>query len=117
MHRHAATGACRLGDDKAAIGFNLDDRKTHVGIDVADRLPVREVAAGALRAAFDDVTGQRAGGELVVVVLAPAEFVHQRTEHHSRIETAARDEQASSEEHTYEIQKQKRHTYAVFCYT
>src|SRR3546814_12044997 len=61
-------------------------------IAVADRLPVREVAAGALRAAFDDVTGQRAGGELVVVVLAPAEFVHQRTEHHSRIDTAASDD-------------------------
>src|SRR3546814_7729050 len=89
MNRHAATGACRLGDDKAAIGFNLDDRKTHVGIAVADRLPVREVAAGALRAAFDDVTGQRAGGELVVVV--------------------------RSEEHTSELQSLMRISYAVFC--
>ena len=68
----AAAGARMLGDDERAVGAGLDDRIADVG-EVGNLPPVvQAVAAGALRAALDDVAGDDAGGEAVPVVGAPS---------------------------------------------
>ena len=91
MHRHQAAGAGRLGDRELAVLAHLDDRKAHVGIAVLHQLPVGEVAAGALRTAFDDVTRDASRREQVVLVFLPAELVHQRPQHHRGVHAAAGD--------------------------
>ena len=70
-------GARRLGDDERSVGVTLDHGIADVG-PVGHVLPVGEQAAGGLGAAFDDVAGQGAGGEAVIVGVGPAELVHQR---------------------------------------
>ncbi len=92
MHRDQPTGAFRLADDELAAGLDFDDGETHVGVALAHQLPVGEVAAGALRAAFDDVARYRAGGELVVFVFFPTELVHQRAQHHGGVDAAPGDD-------------------------
>ena len=48
---------------------------------IRNRLPIDQaVAAGALRAAFDGVTGNRSRRELIPIVCGPTEFVNHRAE-------------------------------------
>ena len=54
-------------------------------------LPVGEIAAGALRAAFDDVPGEGGLGQSVVVVPGPAELVHQGGADHRAVDHPAGD--------------------------
>ena len=67
VRRDETARAVGLRHDEAAVGLALDDREPHVLI-ARHRLPVGEVAAGALRAALDDVAGERALREPIVVV-------------------------------------------------
>ena len=67
VRRDETARSFRLGDDEAAVGLALDDREPHVLV-ARHRRPVGEVAAGALRAALDDVAGERALREPIVVV-------------------------------------------------
>ncbi|MNL23555.1 hypothetical protein D3C87_1449490 [compost metagenome] len=53
--------------------------------------PIGEVATGALRAAFDDVPGQRSLGQFVVVVPRPVELMHQRGADHRAVDHAPGD--------------------------
>ena len=46
-------------------------------------------SAGGLRAAFDDVAGEAAGGQQIVVGRRPAELVDQRAERHRAVDAAA----------------------------
>ena len=55
-------------------------------------LPVGVQAAGRLAAAFDDVAGEAAGGQPVVVVGPPAELVHQHAERDRAVDAAAGDD-------------------------
>ena len=51
--------------------------------------PIGEIAAGALGAALNHMAGQGALGQFVIVVLGPAEFVHQRPQYHGGISNTA----------------------------
>ncbi|MNS84066.1 hypothetical protein D3C72_1178780 [compost metagenome] len=57
----------RFADDELAVGADFHDRKADVLV-IRHFAPIGEIAAGALRAAFDDVPGERSLGEFVVVV-------------------------------------------------
>ena len=92
---HQAAGAGRFGDHERAVLVALGDREAHV-VKVRHLAPVGEVAAGALGAAFDHMAGQGALGELVVVVVGPFEFVHQRAQHQGRIGDAAGQHQVGA---------------------
>ena len=78
---HQPAWRLRLGDGDRAVRRPLGDRE-------ADRLGrghvldtgVAEIPACHLRAAFQQVPGERAGGKRVEVVLAPAEMRDQRPE-------------------------------------
>ena len=88
---HAAAGAGVLGDDEGAVGLGFDDRIADVR-HVGNVLPIHlAVAAGTLRAAFDDVAGDGAGGELVLVVGLPAEAVDHGRQRERGIGGAAGD--------------------------
>ena len=61
-----------LHDDERPVSRRLDDRIADVG-EIGDVLPVvQAVAAGALRAALDDVAGDDSGRETIPVVGAPS---------------------------------------------
>ena len=83
-------GAVVLGDHDGAVGVGLDDRVSDVR-EVGDVAPAVEVAAGGLRAALEDVARDRRRRELVVVGHAPAELVHERSDHERRVGAAAGD--------------------------
>ncbi|CRQ82760.1 hypothetical protein PAERUG_E16_London_17_VIM_2_04_14_02801 [Pseudomonas aeruginosa] len=85
-----ATGAGRLGHHEAPVGLDLDDGETDVLV-VRHLLPVGEIAACALRAAFDDVPGEGGLGQSVVVVPGPAELVHQGGADHRAVDHPAGD--------------------------
>ncbi len=88
---HAAAGACMLGDGEGAIGLGFDDGVADVR-HVGNVLPIHlAVAAGTLRAAFDDVAGDRARREFVVIVGLPAEAVDHGRERERGIGGAAGD--------------------------
>ncbi|MNI47633.1 hypothetical protein D3C73_1021630 [compost metagenome] len=73
-----------------AVSADFNDGETDVFV-VGDVAPVGKVAAGALRAAFDDMAGEGGLGELVVVVPRPAEFMHQRGADHGTVDHATGD--------------------------
>ena len=69
----APAGAGVLGDGERSVGLGFHDGIADVG-QIRNVLPIHlAIAAGALRAAFDDVPGDGAGGQLVVIVGLPAE--------------------------------------------
>ena len=76
-HRHAAAGLRQFGDDGAAVGLHLGQRKAQLGqtwhILVAR---VGEIAAGDLARAFQQVAHQDALAQPGPVVGGPAEVVH-----------------------------------------
>ncbi|MNY11073.1 hypothetical protein D3C86_1440820 [compost metagenome] len=53
---------------------------------VRHAVPVGEVAAGALRAAFDDMPGQGGLGQAVVIAPGPVELVHQGGADHRAVD-------------------------------
>jgi hypothetical protein len=70
--------SCFVTTNSPFGGF--DDRETDVR-EIGNVLPVElAVSARTLPAAFDDVPGDRAGGDPVPIFECPAEFVHQRRE-------------------------------------
>ena len=73
-------------------GRTLGDGKAHAVPARRHLLPVREVAAGGLAAAFDQMPGERAGGEAVPVLGRPAELVDQRAQGHGAVDHAAGDD-------------------------
>ena len=82
----ATAGAGGLADHHAAVGGNLGDRIADVG-HTRHGLERRigKIAAGDLGAAFQEMAGERAGGELVPIAGLPAERVHERTERERRV--------------------------------
>jgi hypothetical protein len=87
----APAGAGMFGHGERSVRLGFHDGVADVG-QVRDVLPVHlTVAAGALRAALDDVSGDDARGELVIVLRPPAEAVDHGREHQSGVGAAARD--------------------------
>ena len=86
----AAAGAFGLGQREAAVGMALDDGVADVG-PVRNLLPVGVQPTGRLAAAFDDVPGQAAAGQFVVLVGGPAELVHQGPQCDGAVDAAAGD--------------------------
>ena len=80
-----AAGVFRLGDEKAAVAAHFGNREAHVGVAASYRFPVGEVAAGGLGTALEQMPGQAALGQLVVVLPAPAELVHQRCQYQGTV--------------------------------
>src|SRR3546814_1680935 len=97
-------GTRQLVDHPAAFGVDLGDRIAEV-VESRHLLAagIGETAAGHLSRALEQVSGQRSHGQLVAVVVGPAEVMQRR-----------REEQRS-EEHTSELQSLMRISYAVFC--
>ena len=75
---------------KAAIGKTIDDRVAHVG-PIWNVLPIGVQAACGLTPAFNDVPGQTAACEQVVILWAPTELVHQRPQRHGAVHAASGD--------------------------
>ena len=77
LYRHrrdAAARAARLGDDAASVFGDFDDRKSDVrGVGHVE--PVGADAAGDLRAAFDQMAGDRRAGQSIEFIVAPAEVM------------------------------------------
>lgn len=91
MRAHHTAGGGGLGEHELAVGTDLDDRETHVVEITLHLTPIGEIATGTLTAAFNQVPGQAACGEAVVVVPGPAEFMHQRREGDRAVDTATGD--------------------------
>ena len=87
---HQPAGARRLGDDEAAFGAALGDREAHV-VPAGHAGPIGVVAAGGLRAAFDQVAGEAALRQLVQVVGGPTEARDQRSQRHRAVHAASGD--------------------------
>ena len=85
-----ASGVVGFGADEAAVTGDLSNGVTHVH-HAGHLVPVGEVAAGGLGAAFQDVAGQRSHGQLVHVVAAPAKGVYAGTQCDCAVYTAACD--------------------------
>ena len=88
--RHLAARAGGLADDEAAVGLAVDDRVPD-SRPVGHGIPVGVQPAGGLAAALDDVAGETAAREPVVVVVGPAELVHQHAQRHRRVDAAPGD--------------------------
>ena len=83
-------GLRRLPQHEAAVDFARRDRIADI-LPAGHLVPIGMHAAGRLRAAFEDVTDQAAGGEPVVIVGLPAEFVHQDAERERAVGAAPGD--------------------------
>ena len=83
-----SAGALDLADGELAVGTDLHNRETDVFV-VRHLPPIGEVAAGALRAAFDDMPGQCRLGQAVVVLPGPVELMHQRRADHRAVHHTA----------------------------
>src|SRR3546814_19318407 len=77
----APAGARQLGDHHAAVGVDLGDRIAEV-VESRHLLAagIGETAAGHLSRALEQVSGQRSHGQLVAVVVGPAEVMQRRRE-------------------------------------
>ena len=85
-----------LHDDERPVSRRFDDGIADVG-EIGNVPPVvQAVAAGALRAALDDVTGNDPGGEAIPIVAGPAELVAQRRHRQRRIGRPTRDHDVRS---------------------
>ena len=92
--QHAPARALGLGEDEAAVGMALQHGVADVG-PIRDVLPVGVQAARGLAAALDEMPGQAARGQQVVVLRRPAELVHQRPERHRAVHAPAGDDDVS----------------------
>ena len=92
-HGDAPAGVRMLGDDEGAVGRRLRRSDSRCSPDRGSICQSYEtVAARALRAALDDVAGDDARGELVPVVVAPAELEAKRRHGERRVGRAAGDD-------------------------
>ena len=81
-----------LGDGERSVGADFGNREADVG-EIGDVAPVlEEVPAGTLRTAFENVPGDRTGGDPVPVVKCPAELVDQRTQRQPGVGDAPGDD-------------------------
>jgi len=90
-HREAGDDSRRsrgLRQRETSIGGDLGQRVADLR-DVARLAPVGEIAAGGLGPAFDEVAGERTGGQQVVVVRLPAEGVDAAGERERAVGAAA----------------------------
>src|SRR5215213_5137477 len=86
-----AAGPLVLCNDKRSIRRGFDDRKSDVG-EIRNAAPlILAVATRRLRAAFNDVTGDRSRREPVPIVVGPAKLVYQRRKRQARICGSTRD--------------------------
>ncbi len=93
---HASAGRFVFGDDESAIGLGFDDRIADVR-HIGNALPIHlAIAAGALRAAFDDMSGDCARCKLVVLIGFPSEAMDHGRERERGIGRAARDDDVRS---------------------
>src|SRR6185369_10239654 len=75
---YPTTRALVFGDHERSIRRSFDDRETDVS-KIRDTAPlVLAIATRSLRSAFDDVTSNRAGSEMVPIVMGPAKLVNHR---------------------------------------
>ena len=88
--RHQPVGAGVLGDHATAIRPHLGYRKPRP-VQARDLVEERVVAAGALRAALDDVTGDHRSGERVPVGALPLEPPRRRADDQRRVGDARTD--------------------------
>jgi hypothetical protein len=80
-----------LGDDEAPVRAHLDEREADV-FQARDLLEKREVAAGDLGAALDDVSRHQRPRQPVPVVAFPSEVVGGGTHHHGGVGHPARND-------------------------
>ena len=86
---HATAGAGGLGDHEAAVRMHLDDGKTRLGqARHVLHARIREVAAGDLRAALQQVAGHGAGGQQVPGVGGPVEVGQDGAQRQGRVRDA-----------------------------
>ena len=88
--QNLAAGARGFMQFKAAIGKAIDDRVADIW-PIGNVLPIGVQAPRGLAAAFNDVPGQTAAGEQVVILWAPIKFVHQRPQRHGTVHPASGD--------------------------
>ncbi len=74
---------------KFAVLCDLDDRITGVGQGVDHLLPVGEIATRCLGTAFEDMAGETATGEPVMIFATPAEFVNTGPERYGAVHATA----------------------------
>ena len=86
-----ATGSRVLRDHRGAVGGDLRDGEPRL-LEVGDAAEAGEVAAGGLRAAFDDMSGAHRAGEGVVVVGGPGPPPGGGTDDQGRIGDATGDD-------------------------
>ncbi len=89
--RHQPAGAGVFRDDARTVGEHLGDREPRV-LEVRDLLEEGVVAAGALGAALDDVTGHDRAGQRVERVPAPPEPPGGGSHHHGGVGDPAGDD-------------------------
>lgn len=65
--RHHSSGISRLGADEFAVLCDLDNRIAGVGQGIDHLLPVGEIATRCLGTAFEDMAGETATGEPVMI--------------------------------------------------
>src|SRR5690606_38090918 len=94
-HGHQATGAGRLGHHEAAAGLGLDHRIAHVR-PVRNLAPVGVQSPGRLAATLDDVASETTLSELVVLIGAPIEGVHQHAQCDRTVNVATGDHDVGS---------------------
>jgi hypothetical protein len=86
-----AAGVLRLRDGQGAVGGALGDGITDV-VPAGNGLPVGKETSRYLRAALQQVAGETSCGEPVIVVLGPAELVHQNAERQGTVHAATGDD-------------------------
>mmetsp|Transcript_55497 Transcript_55497/g.180002 ORF Transcript_55497/g.180002 Transcript_55497/m.180002 type:complete len:292 (-) Transcript_55497:17-892(-) len=91
---HNAISVWRLRYRKAAIGRHLCDGVAHVVPLLC--LVVSEQATSALSRAFQQVACTSAHTQLVILVILPAELVHEDTQHQGTIHAAAGDDDVAA---------------------
>ena len=79
-----------FADHAAAVRRAFRDGKADIFVTLHP-LPIGEDAPRGLGAALDEVTGQTARGQQVQLIVAPAEFVHQRTQGQRAVHATAGD--------------------------
>ena len=95
VERDHPTGGLGLGDDGAAVGFDLGDREGDArGVRVFPPAP-GVVAPGDLAAALEEMADDDAGRQVVPGVPGPAELVHERRQEQRRVGHPTRDHHLS----------------------
>ena len=84
--RHAAAGIVCLADPDRALAGDGGDGKTDMGkVGHVLEAGVREIGAGDLGAAFQQMPGQRSRRERIPVLFRPAKLMDQRAKHQGRV--------------------------------